>query len=132
MVDRNVKWIFYTVLVGLIPVFARLLVWLVDQSNAVPAFDATDFIIFGLVLHISIINEIEHVHQDSQSWKTAHNGTSLWFIVMFAVLFACQILDQSKAELFNDRAILIVAWVMAAVSFLLSLTVLYRLSRLRS
>ena len=109
MVDRNVKWIFYTVLVGLIPVFARLLVWLVDQSSSVPAFDATDFIIFGLVLHISIINEIEHLHQGNQSWKTAHNGTSLLFIVMFAVLFACQILDQAKPELFNDAAILNIA-----------------------
>ncbi len=132
MADRNVKWIFYTVLVGLIPVFARLIVWIVDESRSVPAFDATDFIIFGLVLHISIINEIEHLHQGNQSWKTAHNGTSLLFIVILAVLFACQILDQAKPELFNDAAILSIACAMGAVSFLLSLTVLYRLSRLRS
>ena len=130
MANRNVKWIFYTVLVGLIPVFARLLVWAVDQNQDVPKFDATDFIIFGLIVHISIINEIEHFNRGHQSWKTIHNGSSVWFIVMYAVLFACQIVGKTHPGLFNDSAILNVAWVLSSVSFLIGLSVFYRLSRL--
>lgn len=130
MPNRHVKWIFYTVLVGLIPVFARLLVWLVDQSKNVPKFDASDFIVFGLIVHISIINEIEHFNRGHQSWKTIHNGSSVLFIVMYTVLFACQILGKTHSGLFDQAAILNVAWVLAIVSFVIGLSVFYRLSRL--
>lgn len=130
MVDRNVKWLSYTVLVGLIPVLARFLIWAVTDDQRISLLNATDFIIFGLILQISNINEIEHFHDDHQSWKTFHNGSSILFIVMYAVLFACQLLGQSIPGLINDAYMLMFALALSAVSLLLSGSVYYRLSKL--
>ncbi len=130
MVNRNVKWLSYTVLVGLIPVLARFLLWAVTDNQQVPLLNATDFIIFGLILHISNINEIEHFHDGHQSWKTFHNGSSILFIVMYAVLFACQLLGQSNPGLVNSTSMLVFTLALSAVSLLLSGSVYYRLSKL--
>ena len=130
MANRNVKWIVYTVVVGLIPALMRLLLWVVTQNHRVPLLNATDFIIFGLVLHISNINEIEHFHSDQQWWKTIHNGSSILFIVMYAVLFACQTLGQTNPELISATAVLMFTLPLSAVSLLLSISVYYRLSKM--
>ena len=130
MATQSFKWLFYTVLVGLIPVLSRLLIFAIDQSNGVPVFDATDFIVFGLVLQISNINQIEHFPEDHQPWKTIHNGSSVFFAIMYAVLFCCQIVDQSNPDLFDDVAILRISWIMGGASLLLSGTVSYRRSKL--
>ena len=130
MVNRNVKWLTYTVLVGLIPVLARFLIWAVTDNQHISLLNATDFIIFGLILQISNINEIEHFHNGHQSWKTFQNGSSIIFIVMYAVLFACQLLGQSIPGLINDVYMLIFAISLSVVSLMLSGSVYYRLSKL--
>ena len=58
MENKKVKWLIYTVLVGLIPMLSRLLVLTVTQPGVVSLIEASDFIAFGLILHISNINEI--------------------------------------------------------------------------
>ena len=71
MADRKINWLIYTALVGLIPAILRLLVWLVSREPDVELLNAADFMIFGLVLHIAIINEIQHFHDDTlRSWKS--------------------------------------------------------------
>jgi len=55
------KWLTYTFFVGLIPVFTRLLAWAITHAGAVSPLAASDFVYFGLVLHISIINELEYL-----------------------------------------------------------------------
>ncbi len=60
MENKKVKWLIYTVLVGLIPILSRFLVWGVTEPGIVSFITASDFIAFGLILHISNINEIEH------------------------------------------------------------------------
>ena len=70
MENKKTKWLIYTVVFGLIPIISRLLVWGVTQHGTVSAFATSDFIAFGLILHISNINEIEHLSDDNKSWKT--------------------------------------------------------------
>src|SRR5471030_3063202 len=55
------KWLTYTFFVGLIPVFTRLLAWAITHAGAVSPLAASDFVYFGLVPHISIINELEYL-----------------------------------------------------------------------
>ena len=130
MVNRNVKWLSYTVFVGLIPVLARFVIWAVTDYHRISLLNATDFIIFGLILHISNINEIEHFNDGHQSWKTFHNGSSILFIVMYAVLFACQLLGNAAPGLVNSTSLLIFALILSVISLLLSGSVYYRLSKL--
>ena len=67
--------------------------------------NAPDFVAFGLILHISNINEIEHFNDSERSWKTIQNGLSIVFILFYGVLFACSLLGQSNPGLINVGAI---------------------------
>lgn len=63
MENKKIKWLIYTVLVGLIPIMSRLLVWLVSNKVGIEILNASDFVAFGLVLHISNINEIVSIRK---------------------------------------------------------------------
>ena len=93
-------------------------------------FNAADFIVFGLILHISIINEIEHFNDSQTSWKTIQNGTSITFITCYGVLFAAHLLGQSNPGLIDAAAIRYAAIGFSVVSFLLSYSTYYRISKL--
>ncbi len=93
-------------------------------------FNASDFVAFGLILHISNINEIEHFNDHEKSWKTIQNGFSIAFISFYSVLFACYLLGQSNPSLINFESIKYLSMVLSFVSFLLSLSVYNRISKL--
>lgn len=85
--NRKERWLIYTVLVGLIPIVSRLLIWALTKPGVVEIFSPSDFIAFGLILHISNINEIEHADGANRRWKTIQNGISIMFIVIYSVLY---------------------------------------------
>lgn len=129
MANVKIKWLIYTVLVGLIPVFSRGLIWGISQNRNMDFLNAADFVAFGLILHISNINEIEHFIDPKKSWKTAHNGISIAFISFYSVLFACSLLGQSNPGLINVQSITYFSIGLSFVSFLISFIVYDRISK---
>ena len=129
MADRKIKWITYTVFVDLIPVIVRLLVWAISQNRDMDFLNAADFVVFGLIVHISIINEIEHFNDDQRSWKTVHNGTSIGFIAMYVALFASHIWGQSNPGLIDTDILSYLAISLSGVSALLGFSVYNRVSK---
>ena len=121
MENKKVKWLIYTVLVGLIPILSRLLVWGVTESGVVSLITASDFIAFGLILHISNINEIEHLSDDEKSWKTIQNGTSIVFIAFYSVLFALVMVSEGVPSFIDANVIktctISLAFISLAISF---------------
>lgn len=128
--DRKVKWLIYTVLVGLIPALLRLMVWLVSQNRDGELFSAVDFIVFGLIMHISNINEVEHFTDAEKSWRTIHNGVSITFISFYSGLFAAHLFDEAHPWLVDDSAMIILAAALGIVTFALSYTVYHKMSKL--
>ena len=126
------KWLAYTFLVGLIPVLTRLLTWTTTTSGTVNPLAAPDFVAFGLVLHVSIINELEHLPAKERDWKTIQNGTSLIFIALYSALYAVTIIGEKSANLIDATVMLRSSIAFASVSSLLSLAVFHRLSKLNS
>jgi hypothetical protein len=126
MGNKKIKWLIYTVLVGLIPIFSRLIVWLVTKEGSVNLFSPSDFVAFGLVLHISNINEIEHFSTIERDWKTAQNGVSIAFIAFYSVLFALTLIGESIVDI---NAITICTMILSIVSFLISYSVYDRVSK---
>jgi hypothetical protein len=131
MENKKIKWLIYTVLVGLIPILARLMVWGVTQTGIVSILATSDFIAFGLILHISNINEIEHITDDNKSWKTAQNGTSILFIALYSILFSLVMLGEGIPTLINSRPIMICTIFLATVSFMISFSVFHRISNIQ-
>lgn len=124
--SKKIKWLVYTVIVGLIPVISRFVAWLVTKHGTVSLIAASDFISFGLVLHISNINEIEHIEND-RNWKTIHNGTSILFISLYALLFSLNLIGESISVV-NQSMINACSIVLVVISILISYSVYYRIS----
>ena len=131
MKNKKIKWLIYTVLVGLIPIISRFLVWGVTQSGIVNLLAASDFIAFGLILHISNINEIEHLSDSDKSWKTIQNGTSILFIALYSVLFCLTILSEGIPGLVDSQVIKLCVIVLALISFSISFSVFHRISNIQ-
>ena len=130
MENKKIKWLIYTVLVGLIPILSRIFVWSVTESGVVSLIMASDFIAFGLILHISNINEIEHLTDDEKSWKTVQNGTSIAFIAFYSVLFALIMISEGIPSFIDIEAIKNCAVGLAVISFLISFSVFHRISKI--
>lgn len=130
MENKKAKWLIYTVLVGLIPILSRIFVWSVTESGVVSFIMASDFIAFGLILHISNINEIEHLADDEKSWKTVQNGVSITFIAFYSVLFALIMISEGIPSFIDIEAIKNCAVGLAVISFLISFSVFHRISKI--
>ena len=131
MANRIAKWLIYTVVVGFIPVLLRMLVWLISQDkSALDVFNALDFIVLGLVLQISNINEIEHLYDSERTWKTTHNGISIILIVFYSALFVFYLLGESIPDSIDEAAVKSLAMAAALPSIVLSFMVYYRVSKL--
>ncbi|MFC0349511.1 hypothetical protein [Undibacterium danionis] len=128
MGNKKAKWLMYTVLIGLIPVLSRLLVWLVTKGGSITPFVASDFIAYGLVLHVSNINEIEHINEESPSWKTIQNGISIIFIVTYGVLSTLGMLNEKASAFIDVEALKFCTIGLAVASTVLSYSVFDRLS----
>ncbi len=126
------KWLIYTVLVGLIPVVLRVLLWVISPHQTVDLFSASDFVAFGLVLHISNINELEHFNDHEKSWKTLQIGTSFFLIVIYGFLFAAHLFGQANPGRINMGTVRTISMILSGASFYLSFSVYDRISKVES
>jgi hypothetical protein len=126
MPANKTKWLIYTVLVGLIPILSRLIVWLVTARGTLDLFSPSDFIAFGLVLHISNINEIEHITEIDKEWKTAQNGFSIIFIAFYSVLFCLTLIGGSIIDL---KSLTYCTIALSFVSFFISFSVYHKVTK---
>ena len=128
----KVKWLIYTVLVGLIPIVLRALLWVISPNQTIDLFSASDFVAFGLILHISNINEIEHFNDLEKSWKTFQNGTSIFLITVYSFLFAAHLFGQANPGKINVDTVRTISMILNGVSFYLSFSVYDRISKVES
>ena len=104
----------------------------VVTNGSVKMFNASDFIAFGIILHISNINELEHYTKvKDKSWKTIQNGLSIIFIVFYGLFFALILLSEVNPISINYNAVEKFAMILSGVSFLISFMIYYRLSKLK-
>ena len=131
MANRIAKWLIYTIAVGFIPALLRMLVWLISQDkSSLDIFNALDFVVLGLVLQISNINEIEHLYDSERTWKTTHNGISVILIIFYSALLVFYLLGESIPESIDESTVKSLAMATAPLSIGLSFLVYYRVSRL--
>ncbi|TBT50063.1 hypothetical protein D5E78_11720 [Vibrio parahaemolyticus] len=123
---KKTKWLAYTVGVGILPIGARLLANLLFNVE-IEWFSATDFIAFGFVMHISILNELEHMSAN-KDWKTKMNFTSIGFVFVFGLLTLAQLTTEAVSTLLNANTLKYCSMIIAVVSFILAHSVFKRLS----
>lgn len=124
------KWFLYTVIIGLLPLFIRLFLFiLMNKLKCSYILNEVDLITFGLVLHISNINELEDKENVDRKWKTTNIGISVFMVILFSILLAIgYICDISKNIEFRKDALKYCALFLGVASFILSYSIYNRLS----
>ncbi|WP_312423201.1 hypothetical protein [Epilithonimonas sp.] len=118
-------WLLFTVFIGLIPILARFFTVKFFMLTDVVLISPVDIIVFGIVLHVSIINEINRYRKD-EDWRLIALGLSVLFIIGYAVLLAIAICSESKNIPVNTTLLLISTKVLATISFIKCLILLYQ------
>lgn len=120
--EMRIKWFMYTVCIGLLPISLRFLLTVLGAD--IPSVSISDVIAFGFVLHISMLNEIEHVI-GQKVWKTTINGISIVAIFAYGA-FSCALMMHESGVKLDMDTFENIAFLAAAVSFLISLSVFCR------
>jgi hypothetical protein len=126
MQTKKIRWLIYTVLVGLIPIVSRCFVWMVTNAGTVDPLAAADFVAFGLVLHTATINELDRLSTDNSSWKVVHTGLAVSCVAFYSVLYSIGLVGD---KIVDQRALTFCATLMALFSFLLNYSVFVQLDK---
>src|SRR5687768_1766387 len=100
------KWFIYTVLIGLIPFFLRLMIFCFTRNVQIGyTLNEIDLISFGLILNLTNINELEGSHNIDLAWKTTQVGLSLLLLILFSAFLALAYLSEIITDTFDRPAI---------------------------
>lgn len=129
---KKTKWLIYTVLIGMIPFLIRSFIALFDNTGTIEYWiNETDFIILGLVLNLTNINELEDKDFDDKIWKTRNIGFSVVSIALFAAILAIVTYADFKTNSdLNKTTVKACSIVLAVVSFLFSYSIYNRLNKI--
>lgn len=129
---KKTKWLIYTVIIGLIPFLIRTFIWLFDKTATVNYWlNESDFIVLGLVLHLTNINELEDRDIEDKIWKTKNIGISVIFISVFAAILAIVTYGDFKVNTDLDKTMIKgSSIILAVVSFIFSFSIYNRLTTL--
>ncbi len=129
---KKTKWLIYTVLIGLIPFLIRSFIALFDKTGTIDYWlNETDFIILGLVLNLTNINELEDKDFDDKVWKTRNIGFSVVSIALFSAILAIVTFSDFKVNTDLDKSVVkICSIILAMVSFLFSYAIYNRLNKM--
>lgn len=127
---KKTKWLIYTVIIGLIPFLIRSFICLFDSTGTINYWlNETDFIVFGLVLNLSNINELEDKELDDQQWKTKNIGYSIIQIIIFSAIFTIVTYSDLKSNTdLNIKTVKVSSMILAFVSFVFSYSIFNRLN----
>ena len=105
---NKTKWIFYTVIIGLIPIMLRALTYLIVIDNEkFHIIYSSDIIFFGFVLCISNINELEllKVENDWLKWVTTVNSLSIVGLTLYSFFLGMIAFDDFIPGEINKDAV---------------------------
>ncbi len=119
---HRTNWLVNTCLLGLLPAIARVFVWIIYTGSVDPV-STSDFVAFGLVLHSANINEVNRVSGTDDPWRITHNGLSVIFIVIYAIIMFSTIIPSNQI---NKSSALSSSIILSIVSFIMSGTIFFR------
>lgn len=126
------KWIIYTVIIGLIPFFIRTLITIFDKNGSINYWiNESDIINFGLVLNLSVINELEDKDFEDKLWKTRNIGFSVVSLILLSSILAIVTYSDFKNNTdINRTAVKWCSFILATVNFIFTYSIYNRLNTL--
>jgi hypothetical protein len=126
---KKTKWFIYTVIIGLMPCFVRVFVFIFHNKHSFEhLFNESDFITFCLALNLTNINELEGKDFEDKVWKTKMIGISIIQIIVYSFILAISNVSDISKELFEKDYLKICTFIFAIVAFLFSYSIYNRLN----
>jgi len=124
----KIKWLIYTVAIGLLPFIIRFLMFIVSESRDLNfLMNESDFIILGLVLNITNINELQNKQADL--WKIRVIGLTLLQIAIYSGLLALSYLTEiPDQKMINSDSLFICSLFLSFCSLIFSYAIYTKLS----
>ena|ERR1700712_923702 len=125
------KWLIYTVIIGLIPFLVRAFLYIViKKTEPNYIFNASDMVVFGLVLNLSNINELEDNEKIDRLWKTTCIGASTISIILFATFLVVTYFSElDNAKILDINNLKIFIGISCIFSFIFSYAIFNRLNK---
>lgn len=128
---KKIKWLIYTVAIGLIPFVLRLFVWWLSENSKDVGYiiNEVDVVTFGLVLHLSIIMELQNEEKVDAKWKTTCNGISILMLIFFSVFLGISYLeDVTNSKIIGVNKLKFLCTILSIASFIFCYSIYNRLS----
>lgn len=119
---RRIKWLYYTVGVGLVPFLCRIILFLLKKDVSYEyIFNETDILSFSLALQVGTINELADNYAGSDLSKYKNFGASIFFVFGCGlILIVSYIADIAKPDEYNRLMLKICSGVLAFASLFFS------------
>lgn len=123
------KWLIYTVAIGLLPFLLRALIFLIGKDTNIEfLMNEADFIVFGLVLNLTNLNELEH--KATSIWKTKMIGIASLQIAIYAgILVASYITEFPNQNIIDSTLLFYGSLIISILSFLFSYAIYDRINK---
>lgn len=128
------RWFLYTIIIGLLPLLIRMMIYFLFRNvKEVYIINEVDIVTFGLVLHLSNINELEGRNKGEKLWRTWNTGISkVMLIILSALLSLAYISDFLPNTAIDKSAIKIMSGILGIASLIFSYSIFHRLNKLYS
>ncbi|GGD72845.1 hypothetical protein GCM10011514_41170 [Emticicia aquatilis] len=116
---RRIKWGIFTVLIGLLPFFARLIIYLtIKNVQPIYLLNEIDLTAFGLVLHVTNLNDLTENYIGEEKWKYSNIGLCILFVIVYAFFLSITYFAEIDTDgKYADRnSIKICSFVLSLVS----------------
>lgn len=117
------RWIFYTVIVGALPLIIRsFMLLLFKHATWEMFFNPIDFVFLGLTLNITNINEV-HTSSENNNTDRPENITiwSIIFIIFLSLILSALYLNSFiQADVLNEKTMKITSIVFCVLSLIYS------------
>lgn len=128
---RKTKWIIYTVLIGLMPFFIRVFVFMLSVNREWSLlFNPVDFIFLGLTLNLTNLNELNNEKFDPILKLKFEGYSVIQIVILSGVLGILYFAEQSQKEILDRIVALVCAIAFSYLSFLFSNAIMNKLNSL--
>lgn len=128
---RKTKWIIYTVLIGLMPFFIRVFVFMLSVNREWSLlFNPVDFIFLGLTLNLTNLNELNNEKFDPILKLKFEGYSVIQIVILSGVLGILYFAEQSQKEILDRIVALVCVIAFCLVSFLFSNAIMNKLNSL--
>jgi len=91
----RMRWLLFTVVFGMVPILFRVIFYVFNKDTGnLQLFTASDFISLGIVLQVSVFNEVKYTKEDDAEWRQLFVGCTALFFALFSVFYCLTLTSE--------------------------------------